>query len=210
MSDDDKTPKTEEAEPPTSPETPKARGNTSATDAIEAAALDRDTKALNLRIGGKTFDYISAKLGFGGRSNAHRAVRRRLAAMRTDCEEKAEELKQLELARLDRLQRALWSAGIKGEVEAIDRILRIMARRAALEGLDKPKGLTVELSRAIDDALDRVKNEFPPDVYERLLAVFAGDLGTPTSGDAQASEEAGGAGEGGGSSDEGSGSGQGT
>jgi hypothetical protein len=45
----------------------------------------------------------------------------------------------LELMRLERLHAAVWPQAIRGDVNAVDRVLRIMERRARLLGLDAPK-----------------------------------------------------------------------
>ena len=50
----------------------------------------------------------------------------------------SEDVVQLELERLDRMWGALWPAVRNGHLGAIDRGLKVMARRAALLGLDAP------------------------------------------------------------------------
>jgi hypothetical protein len=52
------------------------------------------------------------------------------------CTEKAEEVRRLELERLDAMLAGIWSRAARGEEAAIDRVLKIQARRAALLGLD--------------------------------------------------------------------------
>jgi hypothetical protein len=43
----------------------------------------------------------------------------------------------MELERLDRLFAAVWPLAIAGDLAAVDRVLKIMARRAKMEGFDK-------------------------------------------------------------------------
>jgi len=57
--------------------------------------------------------------------------------------EPGEELRQLEQARLDDLQTAVWERAINGELAAIDRVLSIMERRSRLLGLDAPRPTTL-------------------------------------------------------------------
>ncbi len=52
--------------------------------------------------------------------------------------EASEQMRQLELARLDDLQTGVWEMALNGDVAAIDRVLAIMVRRARLLGLDAP------------------------------------------------------------------------
>lgn len=151
----------------------------------------RDAEAAQLRAEGKTYDQIAEALGFSDRSLARRAVERALAAT---VREPADELRQLELIRLD----ALWVEAVKvmttehitvnnGRVievdgvplkddgptlSAIDRLLKIMERRAKLVGLDS--ATKVEVLSV--DALDRE--------IERLTA----ELGASETGEATAAE----------------------
>jgi hypothetical protein len=53
-------------------------------------------------------------------------------------------VRQLELERLDRLLIALWDLATGGSLGAIDRVLKVMQRRAELLGLDKNR-LTVDM-----------------------------------------------------------------
>lgn len=55
-----------------------------------------------------------------------------------------EGVRQLELQRLDKLLTALWDAATGGALGAIDRVLKVMQRRAELLGLDKNR-LTVDM-----------------------------------------------------------------
>jgi len=100
------------------------------------AALERERQALTFRKGGATFEAIAAQLGYANHSGAYKAVRR---AMRRTLQEPADELRALELARLDDLLRGVWVEACRGNVAKLDRVLKIMARRAALLGLDGPK-----------------------------------------------------------------------
>lgn len=62
----------------------------------------------------------------------------------------------LELQRLDALQAALWNEAASGNVAAVDRVLRIMERRARLLNLDSGFELTEAMNR-LGDALARLK-----------------------------------------------------
>ena len=100
------------------------------------AALERERQALTFRKGGATFEAIAAHLGYHNHSGAYKAVRR---AMQRTLQEPADELRALELARLDDLLKGVWVAACTGDGTAVDRVLKIMARRADLLGLDARK-----------------------------------------------------------------------
>lgn len=100
----------------------------------EMVALDNSLKALELRKQGKTYAEIAKRLHYCDGSAAYKAVQR---AMKEVLQEPVKELKELELARLDQLQNALWPRASKGSGKAIEVLLKVMARRAKLMGLDQ-------------------------------------------------------------------------
>lgn len=117
---------------------------------------ERDREACRLRSRRWTYQRISDALGYGGASNAHRAVKRTLEAIPRDA---GEELLALELDQLDALAQTVYevleahhytvSNGrliYLGEqpladhgpvLAAVDRLVKIQERRAKLLGLDK-------------------------------------------------------------------------
>jgi hypothetical protein len=85
----------------------------------------------------------------------------------------AKELRDLEAARLDRLQEQPWLQAVQGNLAAIDRCLRIMERRAKLLGLDEVDPNRVNLviiNQAVNEVIDAVlavsKTYIPNDRYE--------------------------------------------
>lgn len=138
----------------------------------------RDAEAAQLRAEGKTYDQIAEALDFSDRSLARRSVERALAAT---VREPADELRQLELIRLD----ALWVEAVKvmttehitvnnGRVievdgvplkddgptlSAIDRLLKIMERRAKLVGLDSATKVEVLSVDALDREIAKLTAE---------------------------------------------------
>jgi hypothetical protein len=118
------------------------RGETKAsTRRIEAA--ERQAKALELRKAGHTFEEIAQFLGYKGFEGAYKAVK---AGLKRVCREPAEEVRTLELARLDKLLTVLWPKAITGDPESIDRVLKVMHRRASLLGLDAVRPTAAERS----------------------------------------------------------------
>lgn len=100
-------------------------------------AKQREHDALELRTRGCTYDQISKALGIT-RQGAADCVKRALAALKSDTEEKAEEVRDLELRRLDKMLQIAEAAAEGGDLAAIDRVLRIQERRSKYLGLDAP------------------------------------------------------------------------
>lgn len=99
----------------------------------DAAAAARALQALELRKAGATYEAIARQCGYASGSGAYRAVQRELHRM---MQEPADDVRQLELARLDDLYRAMVPKALKGDTWSVDRCLKIMERRAALLNLD--------------------------------------------------------------------------
>ena len=100
------------------------------------AAAERQARALELRKAGLGYAAIAHQLGYAGPSGAYKAI---MTALRALTGEPAKELRDLELARLDDLLAGLWADARQGNVQKIDRVLKLMQRRAALLRLDAPQ-----------------------------------------------------------------------
>lgn len=111
----------------------RANGNMSRESRVRA--VERQRAVLELRKTGMHFHDIAARTGFRGASGAYEAFKK---ALRATVQQPADEVRRLEVERLDALLAAVWPDAIAGKVDAVDRVLRIMDRRAALLGLDAP------------------------------------------------------------------------
>ena len=118
------------------------------------AAPHRD-EAVNLRASGWTYAQIGEYLGMT-EANAYQKVKRYMTQYRKVATERANVLLELELARLDKMTQALDTQIEAGNVQAIDRYLKIMERRTKLLGLDAPKAM-----KFVDDE----GNAYAPVVY---------------------------------------------
>lgn len=116
--------------------------------APRAKARDRATArrktALDLRLQGLTFEAIGARLGVT-RQAAHAAVTLELDALAAESRATAEKLRDLEVARLDAMLSALWPAVKRGSQGAVDKALKVCARRARLLGLDAPTEIKADV-----------------------------------------------------------------
>lgn len=106
-------------------------------------AVDRARRALELRKAGVGFEQIAQQLEYKDASGAYRAVKR---ALDRTIHEPADELRALELARLDKMLMSHWGAIQKGHVRSTEIGLKIMERRASYLGLDAPKDSTFNLN----------------------------------------------------------------
>jgi hypothetical protein len=147
----------------------------------------RQDEALALRRAGHDYATIATQLRYASRGAAHNAV---TVALDRQPAEDAAIMRRLELERLDELLRVAWiqvhmdhvlvqdgrvitvedSEGVKkplidhaGKMAALDRVIRIMERRAKLMGLDAPTRKVIEVYS--DDALNaeirRLESQLP-------------------------------------------------
>jgi hypothetical protein len=117
-----------------------------------ALATERQRQALELHRTGVGYQAIADRLGYAGPSGAYKAVE---AALRKTLQPPADELRTLELERLDLMHQALWPRAVAGNLRAVDRVLSIMKRRSRLLGLDAPKTLAVSVEAMAEKMAER-------------------------------------------------------
>jgi hypothetical protein len=98
-----------------------------------ALAAARQARAVQLATEGRTYQQIADELGYANRGTVHHIVQDALAR---DRREAVENHQQLELARLDALQAALWDRAMAGDVEAAREVRAVIMARCRLLGLD--------------------------------------------------------------------------
>src|SRR3990172_8486749 len=101
-------------------------------------AAQKRRRALELRMAGNIYEDIAQAVGYKSRSAAKNAIK---SALRAIDREPAADVKALELERLDKILTALWGLVGTGDVQAIDRVIRVMHQRAQYLGLYAPKQL---------------------------------------------------------------------
>jgi len=98
----------------------------------------RQAQALKMALQGSCFEDIAAALGYSGRGSAWKAVQ---AGLAQDTIQSARESRALEVARLDALQVAYWDKAVEeGDLKAADLVMRVIAQRIRLLGLDSIAG----------------------------------------------------------------------
>jgi len=123
-------------------------GAGSRTSQRRLTARERERRGLALRLEGKTYQQIARELGMS-EAGAYKAVLRALTRLNEKIAEQADEVRRLELERLDRLLLGLWPQAARGNQGAVDRVLRIMERRARLLGLDAPNALDLRATSPV-------------------------------------------------------------
>lgn len=117
-------------------------------------------QALELRMAGATYEHIREKIGVRSRATAYNYVMRALDSQR---EEPSRKVRQLEIARLDRLLVSWWPRAVgykKGDhqidpdIHAAKYVLELLQRRHRMLGVDAPlkvdlTGMVRELAEAL-------------------------------------------------------------
>jgi hypothetical protein len=108
--------------------------------------VEKRRQALELRKGGQHYPGIAESMGCA-LSTAHGYVQ---DALTETLQEPADEVRELELTRLDMMIRTLWPTVLGGSPSekrnAIDRVIMLMDRRAKYLGLDAPQRRIVEVT----------------------------------------------------------------
>ena len=81
---------------------------------------------------GSSYQAIADELGYANRGTVYRLVKNALEDRQV---ETIDELRRLEVDRLDALQVAIWDDAMSGDVKAVAALVRIMHLRAKILGL---------------------------------------------------------------------------
>ena len=100
-------------------------------------AADRRDMALELAIAGLNYNQIGDKLGCS-RQRAFQIVHEELARLAEQTRGKTEIYRRRQLERLDTMLKGVWDQATAGDLQAIDRVAKLLDREAKLLGLDKP------------------------------------------------------------------------
>jgi hypothetical protein len=115
--------------------------------------VDKEVKVLELRRAGFTWQRIAEQTGYADHTGAYAAYKR---AIRRTQQQPADELREQEIDRIDRLQLAIWEDAMGGDTKAVLTIVRLMEMRAKLLGLDMPIKIEQEITTWTGgDSIDR-------------------------------------------------------
>jgi hypothetical protein len=90
---------------------------------------DSRRRALELHLAGASYQAIADALGYAAKSRAYTLVREALADLEVPA---AAAMAATEVARLDAMLQGLWPKARRGDVQAVDRVLKIEERRHQL------------------------------------------------------------------------------
>lgn len=138
----------------------------SKTSAAKARMLKHQEQALLLRRSGLSFSAIGQRLGLS-KSRAHALVQMGLEDAREQVAAHSDQLRTEEVSRLDGMLSKIYAKAARGDLQAIDRVLKISERRARLFGLDAP----------VRTALQGGGEDAPPIVTEARVTVYIPDNG---------------------------------
>jgi len=151
--------------------------------------VDKEIKVLELRRAGLTWQRIAEETGYADHTGAYAAYKR---AIKRTMQQPADELREAELDRIDRLQLALWPKAMKGDNASVNTIVRLMERRARLLGLDLPIKIQQDITtwdgdesidRAVRDLAALLEGHAEESSGPGAMAEHSGEIVAITAGD---------------------------
>ena len=151
--------------------------------------VDKEIKVLELRRAGLTWQRIAEETGYADHTGAYAAYKR---AIKRTMQQPADELREAELDRIDRLQLALWPKAMQGDNASVNTIVRLMERRARLLGLDLPIKIQQDITtwdgdesidRAVRDLAALLEGHAEESSGSGAMAEHSGEIVAITAGD---------------------------
>jgi transcriptional regulator len=139
-------------------------------------AAEKRSEALALRIAGMSYEEIATTLGWANKSVAWKAVQKGIADVPR---ENARELKTMQLETLNEAKLSIFAAVRRGDVQAIDRLIKVLDHEAKLEGLyeQKDDSGAEEVKAALLDFAAGIKDLVAADEPEHVDGVAADGAG---------------------------------
>lgn len=133
-----------------------------ASKAQRAKTAERRAKAIAMKLAGIDYETIAQRLEYrGGRGAVCKDISRALAQNLTGVRETVDELREMELMRLDRLQSVAWQLALGNkDLRAVETILKIMGQRLKyVPGLEAPTGAEAWTIDHLDAAIAAAEDE---------------------------------------------------
>lgn len=140
-------------------------------------AAENRARAVEYRKMGMSYQAIGDQLHISAPA-VYKTVRKAMQAVKVEQDQDAEIIKAMEYENLDRLQLAAWPGAMKGNHLLIDRILKIMERRAKLMGLDAPEKRANTDSRGSDIPIPQRLRDMSDDEIKARIRELSAGLGT--------------------------------
>jgi hypothetical protein len=151
------------------PKAKKRRKRSPKQQATELGIELRREKAAKLKLAGWTVRDIAAhlKCSIGTVASDIAAVFERV---RDTADGAIDRAKAISLARLDVATKGIWPSVESGDLDAVDRLVKLEGRRAKLEGLDAPARSHIEMSleQELARVIDVVEQELGSDAAARV------------------------------------------
>ena len=96
-------------------------------------AAEKAKLAISLRKQGYTLEEIALQCGYQDKSGAYRAIKRELDNV---VAEEVEDLRKMEMLRLDAMLKVCIKEALEGNLWAVDRVVNISKRRSEITGMD--------------------------------------------------------------------------
>lgn len=129
--------------------------------------MELASQAMKLRADGNSYQEI------GDEMHISLAVARKLVqeGLRFSLSEAADEVRQLEAFKLERLYKVVYPLALQGDGAAVDRCIRIMERKAKLLGIDSPTEVDMAELRA--HLFAKLKDSLPPELWMQVVQHMA-------------------------------------
>lgn len=154
---------------------PRRERHTPKGKAIELKVEERREKALHLRRNGWSIREIARTLGCSP-TLVHRDLTEVLERTMESADEYARQERELSLARIDAALKAMETKLERGDLDAVDRLVKLETRRARLLGLDAPTRTELTGAAGAPVSLDA-----RTDILGRLASLAAGGAAVPAA-----------------------------
>lgn len=148
------------------------------SDAEHERIRERRKMVVALRLAGLPWEEIAERAGVSSAAAARVDYTRARDKSIAELNASVEELRSVEVDRLDRLQAALWPRAVGGDIKAVDSCVRIIERRAKMLGLEAPTKVDLQgridvESRVVVDVVMAVVESLGLEPAERMRALDA-------------------------------------
>jgi hypothetical protein len=125
-------------------------------------ATEKQRRALELRMAGRSWSEIAKTVGYSNHSGAIAAVK---TSLEKSLQEPARHYRALTLERLTRILQVYWPDMLNHDLPATDRVLRVLSDIRALLGLDAPIKEDISIS-------GRVEYDYRAELDTRLVTLL--------------------------------------
>jgi predicted transcriptional regulator len=128
---------------------------------VVAKAQDLRKKCFDLRLAGYSYQEMADELGVTAQC-AHHHVTETLRISREQTAEITDQVRDLELKRIDLMLKALHARANRGDEKAIETTIKLMARRTAYLGLDAATKQELAVTTSLYDMIKKADDIIKP------------------------------------------------